>query len=134
VAQLERLVPRYRLVVEKLAEAAEDQFRRQSVIHATNLAVLIHLGKPQVGEPLSVAWERVVAGDCERLSGLHPFNWQAQPTYFICRDLLLPYLPGKNEKEKVALVMASAPAWLVWFTSMTSLRKRWTSRLLIFRA
>jgi hypothetical protein len=63
VARLEGQISRYCQVVEQVTKAADDDFVKESVIHATNLAVLIHIGKPQLGEPLSVAWERAGRGD-----------------------------------------------------------------------
>jgi hypothetical protein len=117
VAQLERQIPRYCRVMEQVTKTADDEFVVKSGIHATNLAVLIHIGKPQLGEPLSVAWERVGRGDWERLKSLDPFEtFMARTTCHMCRYLVLPHAPGKNDKEKIALIMASAPAWLLWFT------------------
>jgi hypothetical protein len=66
---------------------------------------------------LSLAWERVRRGDWERLKSLDPFDaFMARITCHLCRNLVLPHAPGKNDKEKIALIMASAPARLLWFT------------------
>ena len=50
-------------------------------------------------------------GPLDRKEG--PLNWRVAQ---YLRKYFLPDLPGADETEKLNLVFASAPAWLLWFT------------------
>jgi hypothetical protein len=117
VARLERLAPRYFEILERLQAAAGDKLANQAVIHLTNLAVLSHFGNPTVGEPLSTAWERCDLGPWKRTDFPTPFDpWAARFVSSMTREVFIPKLPGPDEKERIQLIIASAPPWLVWFT------------------
>lgn len=96
--------------------AREDQAFRCVFARATNLAFLIHIGSPTLGEPLSAAWART------------GFKGSASPfdnRYFpdpspekVAREIhasTIPGLPDLREKENLDKIFASAPAWLIWF-------------------
>lgn len=109
------------------------KIRRGAVSHATVLAFLIRYGHPKLGEPLSIACQRVTESrvwrDCldniipsptryvPSEQSFDPYNRTAvtvigEPL----RHAAISSFPGINEKAKLNAVFKSAPPWLIWFT------------------
>ena len=117
VARLEKM---YIERVRQFNDLADAVLTEQALAHAVNLSVLIAYGDPKIDEPLSSAWQRC-GNNPANPDGLlalarPPFNEAAAKTAVIFRELLIPSLPGADEKEKLDAVFASAPPWLIWFT------------------
>jgi hypothetical protein len=121
IARLEeRLLSRLREQPGSADPERVKKFVRRAIIHATNLAFLILLGKPVLGEPLWAAWDRTGF----KGSG-NPFEYIPGSDIFVCRcktvaheihSSVIPELPDLREKENLDKIFASAPAWLIWFT------------------
>ena len=97
-----------------------SQLRDSAVQHALILCTIIFKGDPQVGEPLSEAWNRAAERSKEkeqlRIVGFpHDDSW-LRMTVELLRIAEVPIWPGNGEKEKVNRVFSSAPPWLLWFT------------------
>jgi hypothetical protein len=129
--QIERLEKRAQPYIAQRQldeEKAREKFRLHrdhAFVRVANLALLILYGEPKIGEPLTCAWQRCFESDalkayCES----HPETDQANPfdergvwsiaQYF--REKVQPDLPGIDARAKLNAVMATAPAWLLWFT------------------
>jgi hypothetical protein len=132
LARLERLAGP---VIEHLSVAGARREReiatriyRDALIHAANFSLIVLFGDPQINEPLSSAWERCCNSDSPKLHNprlkkcmLAGFGdpFELQMAYFSAqhfRELVMPHLPGADEREKFARIFADAPLWLVWFT------------------
>ena len=118
--RLARLEKMYIERVRQFNDLADAVLAEQALAHAVNLSVLIVYGDPKIDEPLSSAWQRC-GNNPANPDGLlalarPPFNKAAAETAVIFRELLIPSLPGADEKEKLDAVFASAPPWLIWFT------------------
>ena len=103
-----------------------------AVGHAATLSFIIRYGNPQIGEPLSLACQRVAELDvwreyCEKFPLLfvysereYAFEPHSRDSVLIIgghlRHAVVTMFGGADEKEKLDAVFASAPAWLVWFT------------------
>jgi hypothetical protein len=109
------------------------KIRRGAVSHATILAFLIRHGKPEEGEPLSNACQRVTESqawkDCldniiPRRTRYVPFEQPFAPydratVLYLgepLRHAVISSFPGSNEKAKLNAIFKSAPPWLIWFT------------------
>lgn len=120
VARLEKMSELYIEQVRQFNDLADAVLAEKALAHAVNLSVLIVYGDPKIDEPLSSAWQRC-GNDPANPDGLltqarPPFNEAAATSAVIFRELLIPNLPGADEKEKLDAVFASAPPWLIWFT------------------
>lgn len=133
--QIARLEKRVRPYI-KHRIGIEDRWlkiRRGCVLHATIFAFLIRYGKPEEGEPLSNACQRVTESqawkDClgkiipqrtryvDSEQPFAPYNRAAvtvigEPL----RHAVISTFPGSNEKAKLNAIFKSAPPWLIWFT------------------
>jgi hypothetical protein len=111
------------LYIERLRQCndlADAVLAEKALAHAVNLSVLIVYGDPKIDEPLSSAWQRC-GNNPANPDGLltlarHPFDKAAAMTAVVLRELVIPSLPGVDEKGKLDAVFASAPPWLIWFT------------------
>jgi hypothetical protein len=97
-----------------------SKLRDSAVQHALILCTIIFKGDPQVGEPLSEAWNRAAERSKEkeklRIVGFpHDDSW-LRMTVELLRIAEVPIWPSNGEKEKVNRVFSSAPPWLLWFT------------------
>jgi hypothetical protein len=98
---------------------------------AANLALIILYGNARIGEPLRDAWRRCLQSPAwKACRAKHPdyigrygrdeegpFHMEGIwgiAKYF--RTYFLPELPGADETEKLNVVFARAPTWLLWFT------------------
>jgi len=96
--------------------------------HAACLAFIIRYGRPQIGEPLWRACNRVGSSEAWReCCRMFPvalgrvayefrpyadFLWIVMPI----RHGLIRFFPGHDEKEKLNRAFESAPPWLIWFS------------------
>jgi hypothetical protein len=133
IARLEELAQPY-IKRRRQAEEEWQSTRLGAAAHAAILAFLIRYGNPTIDEPLSCAWQRCSESSawkecCDRFmplirrssrDGGYPFkpdNRNSTAIYgWPLRHVLIAYLPGADEKEKLDRVFASAPPWLIWFT------------------
>ena len=110
-----------------------QEIRRGAVAHATVLALLVRYGNPWLGEPLSCAGGRVAKSEfwglfCQKFPPdrtIYPddfeysFPFTRNRVTIIgdeLRHVSIATFPGADEKEKLNLVLQSAPPWLLWFT------------------
>lgn len=126
VVRLERRALPYIEEKRREQEAWMASIRESASVVVANLAFLILCGDPRIGEPLVHACRRcLVSSAWKACREKHPDYIGRQrrdegplnsrvAQYF--RKYLLPDLPGANETEKLNLVFASAPLWLLWFT------------------
>jgi hypothetical protein len=133
LARLEKLAVSYiaqKRRHEEEARATHASQCEKAFITMANVAVLILYGDPQVGEPLTCAWQRCLQSTAwQACRAKHPpvseqgrgqespfddRGAQAIAEYF--RAYILPDLPGADETAKLNAVFAKAPLWLLWFT------------------
>jgi hypothetical protein len=136
VARLEKLLQPY----IKRRQQIEQEWRAlhsHAANHAAILAFLIRYGNPTIDEPLSCAWQRCSEASvwiecwhrfpccrstpyCMVDNPEYPFNPNNRHSTFQIglplRHVINAGFPGADEKEKLDLVFASAPPWLIWFT------------------
>jgi hypothetical protein len=125
--------------LEKLAKPNIDVGRQTAlkwamtlqgaVGNAAILAFVIRHGRPNIGEPLSYACQRVSESEayreCREKSRLRRFRagrffepherGNASIIGMYLRYALITTFPGTDEREKLNAVFASAPPWLIWF-------------------
>jgi hypothetical protein len=130
IARLEKRAVPYIKQRKGIAQQLQN-LHRGAVAHAAVLAFVVRYGNPQMGEPLSEAYQRVAESEawkacCEKfpICGYHDND----NLFIPCsrgsvsligdplRHVLLSTLPGANEKDKLDRVFRSAPPWLIWFT------------------
>jgi hypothetical protein len=132
IARLEKRAVPYIKQREGIRQKLRN-LRRGAVAHATVLALLVRYGNPRLGEPLSCAGGRVAKSEfwglfCQKFPPdrtiypddfeyLFPFT-RDQVTIIgdELRHVSIATFPGADEKEKLNLVLQSAPPWLLWFT------------------
>jgi hypothetical protein len=120
--------------VEALVEDAVEKKRRReadkskrpwayALIHATEVAALVLHGDVDINEPLSQAHRRaenkvrdLVGHDVERY--LREAKQGRFDPLALYPQFWLHTLPGEDEKSKFASVFASAPVWLLKYTSV----------------
>lgn len=142
IARLEKLAQPY----FEVGRETEKKWQMTLVGAAANaaiLAFLIRYGKPNIGEPLSCAWERFTntrvwkeycdkwdAMELEQLDRSQRPDDMSRKGYLgspfdragvwirgmYLRHELIARFSGATEKEKLKRVFASAPPWLIWFT------------------
>jgi hypothetical protein len=132
IARLEKRAVPYIKQREGIAEQWQ-KLRRGAVAHATVLALLVRYGNPRLGEPLSSAGGRVAKSEfwglfCQKFPPdrtIYPDDFEysfpfTRDRVTIIGDELrhvsIATFPGADEKEKLNLVLQSAPQWLLWFT------------------
>jgi hypothetical protein len=132
IARLEKRAVPYIKQREGIAEQWQ-KLRRGAVAHATVLALLVRYGNPRLGEPLSCAGGRVAKSEfwglfCQKFPPdrtIYPDDFEysfpfTRDRVTIIGDELrhvsIATFPGADEKEKLNLVLQSAPQWLLWFT------------------
>ncbi len=132
IARLEKRALPYIKQRERIAEQWR-KLRRGAVAHATVLALLVRYGNPRLGEPLSCAGGRVAKSEfwglfCQKFPPdrtIYPDDFEysfpfSRDRVTIIGDELrhvsIATFPGADEKEKLNLVLQSAPQWLLWFT------------------
>jgi hypothetical protein len=128
--RLERLAQPYL----KWQQRAEEQWQNTidgAASHAAVLAFLFRYGDPKIGQPLSSACERI--SECPvwkelcddfpvwlNQGGTYEFNPHSREAVSLIglpmRHAVNFHFRGRNEKEKLKSVFASAPHWLIWFT------------------
>ena len=126
VARLEQRALPYIEEKRREQEETEARLRENATVRAARLAFLILYGDPRIGEPLIDASHRCLESPAwTACREKHP-DYIARHRRDECplnrrvaeylRKYFLPDLPGAHETEKLNLVFASAPAWLLWFT------------------
>jgi hypothetical protein len=131
IARLEQLAKPY---LEEVGSQIDKEWwlnLQGAAAHAAILAFLIRYGNPKIGEPLSLACQRVSESSAWReVVDKFPVQWFAQSDRsfrpyssedaFVIgiqlRHLVISRFHGTNEKDKLNAVFASAPPWLIWFT------------------
>jgi len=99
--------------------------------HAAAVAFIVRYGEPKLTEPLSLACERVSQSKywhecCDRFPhllnrrGFYKFAPYSRLAVSVMghavRHGVIDHFHGNDEREKLNLIFASAPAWLMWFT------------------
>jgi hypothetical protein len=134
VARLEKLAQPH---IERSRQTKEQwqALRMQACAHAAIFAFLIRYGNPAIDEPLSCAWQRCSESSewiesCRRFPCCRPICWSIDAKYPFepdspisatviggpLRHVIIAGFPGADEKDKLDLVFASAPPWLIWST------------------
>jgi hypothetical protein len=131
IARLEKLAKPH-LEAGRRAEREWQSTLEGAAAHAASFAFLIRYGNPTIGEPLSLACQRVSESSawrecCEKFPamvmmphGEYSFEPHNRDHVAVIgrplRHAVISRFPGADEKEKLDAVFGAAPPWLIWFT------------------
>lgn len=127
--QIARLEQRMKPVIARVQQLKRNE--RLDLVaaagHAATLAFIIRYGTPQIGEPLSRAFERVEDSEawkecCRSFPtalGWARYKFRAVSlgaSEMAIRHEVIRSFKGKDERDKLSRVFESAPPWFIWFT------------------